>query len=116
MFLSPTVLMLKAHRIFINFFLSFYLAIYFEYKKRPLNWDGLSFVVDRQVVMAKTSHTTNFVTVTYPLSFGAHVLEWIYSKDATLTKGEDAAFISVRFISYYNSTTPFPLIMPLYYT
>ena len=55
-------------------------------------WDFLNFVVDG-VLQQQWSGEIDWTSYSFPLSFGSHTLEWRYTKDSTISKGLDAAFL-----------------------
>lgn len=56
------------------------------------NWDYFIFEIDGQE-MLRESIQNDWKTVTFPLGKGVHRLSFIYSKDFSITQGEDMAKI-----------------------
>eukprot|EP01105_Mastigella_eilhardi_P023797 TRINITY_DN6058_c0_g1_i1.p1 TRINITY_DN6058_c0_g1~~TRINITY_DN6058_c0_g1_i1.p1 ORF type:complete len:1614 (-),score=341.66 TRINITY_DN6058_c0_g1_i1:49-4845(-) len=56
-------------------------------------WDGLYFNIDGTKVLPITSTQLEFLTTEYPLKSGFHLLQWVYYKDLTASKGADMATI-----------------------
>lgn len=55
-------------------------------------WDFLRFYVDGNL-QQQWSGDINWLSFSFPLTSGAHTMEWRYAKDAQLAAGLDAAFI-----------------------
>ena len=56
------------------------------------NWDYLYFYIDG-IQQARWSGTNAFAQFTYPVAAGAHVLEWRYTKDGSVSRGTDTVTI-----------------------
>lgn len=66
---------------------SFFLRVNSE-----LGWDFLSFHLDG-IQQSQWSGDVGWTSFTFPLSAGAHTLEWRYAKDPNVNFGMDAAFL-----------------------
>lgn len=66
-------------------------SFYFKVSSET-GWDFLNFVVDG-VLQQQWSGEIDWTSYSFPLSFGSHTLEWRYTKDSTISKGLDAAFL-----------------------
>ena len=65
----------------------------FDFKvSSEANWDHLNFYVDTNLV-AQWSGEIGWANYTFPLTAGAHTLQWTYAKDETISLGVDAAFL-----------------------
>jgi hypothetical protein len=65
----------------------------FDFKvSSEANWDRLNFYVDTNLV-AQWSGEVGWANYTFPLTAGAHTLQWTYAKDETITLGVDSAFL-----------------------
>ena len=65
----------------------------FDYRvSSELNFDVLLFYVDG-VPMQQWSGEAGWANYAFPLTSGTHTLEWRYSKDASDSAGQDAAFV-----------------------
>mmetsp|Transcript_20113 Transcript_20113/g.77009 ORF Transcript_20113/g.77009 Transcript_20113/m.77009 type:complete len:1776 (+) Transcript_20113:103-5430(+) len=75
-------------------------------------FDGLSLIVDHVVVAGLISQVPLFETHTYPLTAGYHLIQLVYSKDNSVSRGLDQAAIelfeitNIRYADY--SCTPCP--------
>ncbi len=56
------------------------------------NFDLLTFSIDSNVLLT-ASGDSGWQFFEAPLTTGAHTLEWRYTKDGSITEGEDAAWI-----------------------
>jgi len=66
-------------------------SFYFEVSSE-MNWDFLNFYVDG-LLQGQWSGEVEWTGFSFPLTRGAHTLEWRYTKDASGSAGLDAAFI-----------------------
>lgn len=65
----------------------------FDYKvSSEQDWDFLNFYVDG-VLLQQWSGEVGWANYAFPLTAGAHTLEWSYVKDPSISLGLDAAFI-----------------------
>jgi hypothetical protein len=56
------------------------------------NYDWLAFYID-DTEMGRWDGEVTWSMVAYPVSMGEHTLTWVYSKDGSVSTGEDAAWI-----------------------
>jgi hypothetical protein len=61
-----------------------------------LHYDGLTVLVDREIVLEKQSQVFDYTLQTINLSAGYHFIQFVYSKDQSISTGADKAFLNVR--------------------
>ncbi|MCX6257474.1 MAG: C25 family cysteine peptidase [Bacteroidia bacterium] len=76
----------------------------------PYNWyDNLEFFIDN-VSNGKWDGEQDWLKVIYPVTAGSHTLEWVYTKDQSVSAGQDRAWIDfIQFPSAGTSTNNDPV-------
>jgi hypothetical protein len=58
-------------------------------------YDGLSVYINRELKMELVSNQPQWTTVKFPLQKGFHRVQFVYSKDISISRGLDMALIRV---------------------
>ena len=56
-------------------------------------WDKLHFYVDGIEVVDPISGQTDWIKVEYPLTTDSHTLKWVYTKDGSVSNGDDCGWV-----------------------
>ena len=75
------------------------LAFDFKVDAEP-RFDGLTVYVDRQIALPKVSTQLDFTLQIINLTAGYHFIQFIYSKDASISEGLDQATLNVFFLFF----------------